>query len=71
MLDIPAEDAEDFVCKMEHAIPDHVLERFVAFAEFVARCPNRGATWEKDARGYFCDAHGSGQTLCDSCRLKS
>ncbi len=69
VLDLPAEEAEDFACKMEHAIPDRVLERFVGFAEFVNRCPNRGAVWKKDSKGYFCDAHGTGQTLCDECSL--
>lgn len=69
VLDIQAEDAEDFACKMEHCIPDHVLERFVGFAEFVDRCPNRGAIWQKEARGYFCDSHGTGQTICDQCKL--
>ncbi len=71
VLDIPAEEAEDFACKMEHSIPDHVLERFIGFAEFVDRCPNRGAIWKKESKGYFCDMRGTGQTLCDQCNLNT
>jgi DtxR family transcriptional regulator, Mn-dependent transcriptional regulator len=70
VLDIPKEDAEEFACKMEHSIPDHVLERFVGFAEFVEKCPNSGAVWQKQAKGYFCDAHGTGKTLCENCNLE-
>jgi DtxR family Mn-dependent transcriptional regulator len=69
VLDIPREEAEDFACKMEHAIPDHVLERFVGFAEFIARCPNSGAVWQSKAKGYFCKAQGSGQIACGKCSL--
>lgn len=69
VLDIPREEAEDFACNMEHAIPDHVLERFIGFAEFVERCPNSGAIWQGKAKGYFCKAQSSGRTLCGECAL--
>lgn len=70
VLDIPKKDAEEFACKMEHSIPDHVLERFVGFAEFVERCPNRGAIWKEKTKGYFCDTQNTGQTLCKQCSLE-
>ncbi len=69
VLDIPREEAEEFACSMEHTIPDHVLERFVSFAEFVERCPNSGATWQAKTHGYFCKAQGTGQQICDKCNL--
>lgn len=69
VLDIPGEEAEEFACSMEHAIPDHVLERFVGFAEFVERCPNSGAVWQGKAKGYFCKAQGTGQQNCEKCNL--
>jgi DtxR family Mn-dependent transcriptional regulator len=69
VLDIPRADAEAFACKMEHTIPDHILERFVGFAEFVERCPNRGASWRAKTHGYFCKAQGSNQQICDRCNL--
>lgn len=68
VLDIPRNEAEGFACKMEHAIPDHVLERFVSFAEFVAHCPNSGATWQNKTHSYFCKMQGSGQNLCEQCK---
>lgn len=71
VLDIPVEKAEDFACKMEHIIPDDVLERFVGFAEFVERCPNSGAIWQGKTKGYFCKAQGSEQTACKQCRLEN
>lgn len=67
VLDIPEEEAEDFCCKMEHIVPDHVLERFVHFAEFVERCPNSGAIWQGKNSGYFCQAQGTCQTSCTQC----
>jgi Mn-dependent DtxR family transcriptional regulator len=68
VLDIPKEESEEFACAMEHAIPDHVLERFVSFAEFVERCPNSGAIWQSKTHGYFCKAQGTEQQICDPCR---
>lgn len=40
VLGIPSEDADDIACKMEHIIPDPVMERFVRFAEFAENCPH-------------------------------
>ena len=70
VLDIPKEDADDFACKMEHVIPDHVLERFTAFAEFVEKCPNSGAIWQSKAKGYFCQSQSPDQTLCSQCAFE-
>jgi len=68
VLDIPQDEVEDFACKMEHIIPDHVLERFVEFAEFVDKCPNRGAIWREGAHGYFCQTRGV-DPQCEKCQL--
>jgi DtxR family Mn-dependent transcriptional regulator len=67
VLDIPREEAEEFACKMEHAIPDHVLERFVGFAEFVSRCPNSGTVWQGKDHGYVCKAQTCGKAVCERC----
>jgi len=69
VLDIPREDADDFACKMEHIIPDHVLERFIGFAEFVEKCPHSGAIWQGKTKGYFCKTKGDDPTLCNQCSL--
>ena len=68
VLDIPHEDADEFACKMEHSIPDHVLERFIGFAEFVEKCPNSGANWQEKTKGYFCKIRGN-DPQCDNCNL--
>ena len=68
VLDIPSEESEEFACKMEHIIPDHILERFVEFAQFVDKCPNRGAIWREGAHGYFCKTRGI-DPQCDNCQL--
>jgi len=69
VLDIDTEEAEDFACKMEHSIPEHVLERFIGFSEFVQRCPNSGAVWQGKTKGYFCREQTGGATLCRDCKL--
>ena len=68
VLDIPREEVEEFACSMEHTIPDHVMERFVEFAEFVEKCPNRGATWKEASHGYFCKTRGI-DPQCEKCNL--
>ena len=68
VLDIPRDEVEDFACKMEHIIPDHILERFVEFAEFVNKCPNRGAIWREGSHGYFCQTRGV-DPQCEKCQL--
>ena len=68
VLDIPREEVEEFACRMEHTIPDHVLERFVESAEFVEKCPHRGAVWREEPHSYFCKARGI-DPQCKKCSL--
>lgn len=68
VLDIPRGDVEEFACKMEHIIPDNILERFVEFAEFVNKCPNRGAIWREGMHGYLCKTRGL-EPQCETCQL--
>lgn len=68
VLDIEPAEIEEFACKMEHIIPDHILERFVEFAGFVNKCPNRGAIWREGAHGYFCKTRGV-DPQCENCQL--
>ena len=70
VLDIDSTEAEEFACKIEHSIPDHVLERFIGFSEFVQRCPNRGAIWKEGSHGYFCRTRGM-EPQCEICQLGS
>ena len=45
VLSIPADEADEAACKMEHAVPPHVLDRLAAFADFVENCPRAGLDW--------------------------
>ena len=59
------EEADGAACRMEHAIPRGILERFVQFVEFVETCPQGGSRWIKGFR-YYCD-HGNVSGNCDEC----
>ena len=45
VLGVGTGEAEQAACKMEHAVSRGVLERLVAFADFVETCPRAGADW--------------------------
>ena len=45
VLGVEAGQAEQAACRMEHAAPRDVIERLVAFADFVETCPRAGADW--------------------------
>lgn len=69
VLGIDRAEAEEFACSMEHTIPDHILQRFVQFAEYTEKCPSFNASWQESAEAYFCKAQGKDKPLCDKCRL--
>lgn len=54
VLSIDEGEADAAACKLEHAISETVLERFIEFVEFVERCPRGGTKWIKGF-GYYCD----------------
>ncbi len=68
VLGIEAKEAEEFACSMEHNIPDHILQRFVSFAEYTEKCPGFNASWQDSAEAYFCRVQGQ-DPKCDRCRL--
>lgn len=65
VLAVAEKDADAAACKMEHAIPETVLERFVEFVEFFERCPRGGSKWIKGF-GYYCD-NDSQTGNCEKC----
>jgi len=65
VLAVKRKDADAAACKMEHAIPETILERFVQFVEFVERCPRGGSKWIKGF-GYYCD-NDSQTGNCEKC----
>ena len=70
VLGIEPAEAEEFACSMEHTIPDHILKRFVEFAEYAKNCVRFDASWMDNAEGYFCKAHGHKAGQCAQCKLK-
>jgi len=62
VLAVENDDADHSACKMEHYLPQNLLERFTHFIEFVHHCPRVGPQWlEKFIN--FCDR----QTPDDNC----
>ncbi len=55
VLAVDSKSADEAACRMEHAIPEAILERFLEFVEFVERCPRGGSSWIKGF-GYYCDS---------------
>ncbi len=65
VLGVGDAEAEEAACKMEHAVPRAIFERFLRFLEFVETCPRAGVDWVEEF-GYYCnkgDAHGE----CERC----
>jgi len=69
VLGIESSEAEEFACSMEHNIPDHILQRFVRFAEYTEKCPSFNASWQESSEAYFCKALGCESPRCEKCRL--
>lgn len=45
ILNIEPETADEEACKMEHAVSEATLDRFVDFMEFIQSCPRAGLSW--------------------------
>ena len=65
VLGIDAGVAEETACKMEHAIPPDVVDRFTDFADFIESCPRAGARFA-EGFGYYC-AVGPDHGDCERC----
>ena len=65
VLAVDEAEAEKAACRIEHAIPNTVLERLVKFAEFLKICPRGGADWIKEFTRY-CD-FGRTRDNCEQC----
>lgn len=64
VLGIDARLAEESACKMEHAIPPEIVERFTQYLQFVRTCPVVGTEWSRDF-GYHCLQGTPGE--CKTC----
>jgi DtxR family Mn-dependent transcriptional regulator len=65
VLSVDDKTAEDAACRMEHAVPPVILERFIAFVEFVESCPRCGEEWLR-AFAERC-RHGRVRANCETC----
>lgn len=65
VLSIEEQEADDAACRMEHAVPAHVLKRLADFAAFVEDCPRAGADWIERFRQL--ESEGLDQADCRAC----
>ncbi len=57
VLAVTEDVGEDCACKIEHVVPDDVLERFVEYIKFEARSHDGGASWV-EGTGFVCGEGG-------------
>ncbi len=67
VLGIDHDEANETACKMEHSVPETIVDRLIKYAEYVERCPRGAITWDSGF-GYYCKG-GCSDTAC-SHRLK-
>jgi len=70
VLGLPAPEADEGACRMEHAINAPILDRLVKFVEYFENCPVNDVMWDED-EGFFCgksdkekDGHSCGRDVC-------
>ena len=62
VLSVTEDVGEDCACKIEHVVPDEVLERFVDYIKFEARHHDGGTSWIAGT-GFVCgNAAGGSRT---------
>lgn len=64
VLRIDAEEAEINAHRMEHVVTDAVLDRLVAFVEYIENCPRELAEWHE---GEFACAPDPESDICKEC----
>jgi DtxR family Mn-dependent transcriptional regulator len=57
--------ADDCACKMEHVVPDEVLNRFVEFVKFEETCDHGGTKWIEGV-GFVCHSYEESK-LSENC----
>jgi len=68
VLSVDADEADRTACRMEHVVSKQVVDRLVAFAEFVENCPDAGAEWVRGF-GYRCaKSHDRQSAECKRCQ---
>jgi DtxR family Mn-dependent transcriptional regulator len=67
VLGLPAQEADEGACRLEHAISPPILDRIVAFVEYFESCPANDIHWDP-RHGYYC---GKQQEHTGSCVRQS
>jgi len=70
VLAIDKATATECACKMEHAMPNELLERLVELLKCEAHCSIGHATWI-DGVGFVCREQPDAGELCEPCTPKS
>ncbi len=70
ILGIPKEIAEDGACKMEHSVPDEIIDRLIMFSEYVRSCPSCGKNWVEKFQEHLSPKVTSQKTDCQECTEK-
>lgn len=53
VLGVEKEAADEAACRMEHSVPNMIVERLIKYAEYVDTCPKGGITWDSGF-GFYC-----------------
>ncbi len=64
-LSVEEKLAEEAACRMEHAVPKKIIDRFIQFVDFLDACPRAGTKFIKGL-GYHC-LHGQQLEQCEHC----
>ncbi|MFT5233241.1 MAG: DtxR family Mn-dependent transcriptional regulator [Candidatus Krumholzibacteriia bacterium] len=63
---LPADEADEGACRIEHVISPTVFDRFVKFVEYFENCPMKGVQWDDD-KGFFCGSDSVESCGRDAC----
>jgi DtxR family Mn-dependent transcriptional regulator len=69
VLAVDADLAEEAACRMEHAVPNELVERFILFVEFVEMCPRAGPGLLEGFRVHL--EKGCRPTCFDECPVRA
>lgn len=53
VLGVNAKEADEAACRMEHSVPNTIVERLIKYAEYIETCPKGGITWDSGF-GFYC-----------------
>lgn len=69
VLCVEEKEAEEYACKLEHAVSPEILSRLRHFLHFLEECPLGGENWIKKFQS-FCESGEPGAN-CETCMTES